>query len=365
MKTFARRKGTFFFKVFSALQAHSKKLQRECISYFKFIMREWKASGKQNCKFVVSLDIIFDIEPIFDLSGMLERRRNVARLQDVLARGKGMLGYPIVQGAQLDAQILLCHVLEIERAMLYAYPEREITSQQEEQYFALIARRMQHEPVAYLTEHKEFYGLDFFVDKRVLIPRPETELLVERSLEIIKRSIAGGHVPVVADVGTGSGAIPISIAVEEPRLPYLYATDISPDALEVARLNCQRHHVAERVRLLQGNLISPLPEPVDVLLANLPYIGTDEIDDIPPDVRFYEPYQALFSGPDGLDLLRRLAEEVRRCHILKPAGVLLLEIGYQQCMQLTDLMHDLWDNASIVCIKDDAGFDRILQITTF
>jgi release factor glutamine methyltransferase len=276
-----------------------------------------------------------------------------------------MLGYPIVQSAQLEAQVLLCHVLGIERAMLYAYPEREITSQQEEQYFALIARRKQHEPVAYLTGHKEFYGLDFFVDKRVLIPRPETELLVERSLEIIKRNIAGGRVPVVADIGTGSGAIPITIAVEEPRLPYLYAADISPDALEVARLNCQRHHVAERVRLLQGNLISPLPEPVDVLLANLPYIGTDEIDDISPDVHFYEPYQALFSGPDGLDLLRRFAEEVRRCHILKPAGVLLLEIGYQQREQLTNLMRKLWNNACIVCIKDDAGFDRILRIETF
>lgn len=289
----------------------------------------------------------------------------MAILQDVLARGKSMLGHSIVQNAQLDAQVLLCHVLGIERAMLYAYPEREITLQQEEQYFALIARRKQHEPVAYLTGHKEFYGLDFFVDKRVLIPRPETELLVERSLEIIKRSIADGHVPVVADVGTGSGAIPITIAVEEPCLPYLYAIDISPDALEVACLNCQRHHVTERVRLLQGNLISPLPEPVDLLLANLPYIGTDEIDDISPDVRFYEPYQALFSGPDGLDLLRRLAEEVRRCNILKPAGVLLLEIGYQQREQLTDLMRKLWDNAHAICIKDDTGFDRILQIETF
>ena len=295
---------------------------------------------------------------------MVERRRNVARLRDVLARGKSMLGYPIMQNAQLDAQVLLCHILGIERAMLYAYPEREITSQQEQQYFALIARRKQHEPVAYLTEHKEFYGLDFFVDKRVLIPRPETELLVEKGLEIIKRGIAGGHVPVVADVGTGSGAIPITIAVEEPRLPYLYATDISPDALEVARLNCQRHHVTERVRLLQGNLISPLPESVDLLLANLPYIGTDEIDDIPPDVRFYEPYQALFSGQDGLELLRRLAEEVRRYNVLKPAGVLLLEIGYQQREQLTDLMYKLWDDAYIVCVKDNAGFDRILQVRT-
>ena len=110
-----------------------------------------------------------------------------------------MLGYPIVQSAQLDAQVLLCHVLGIERAILYAYPEREITPLQEQEYFTLIARRKQHEPVAYLMEHKEFYGLDFFVDRRVLIPRPETELLVETALEFIKRSITSGHVPVVAD----------------------------------------------------------------------------------------------------------------------------------------------------------------------
>jgi len=223
----------------------------------------------------------------------------------VLAQGKSMLGYPSVRSAQLDAQVLLCYVLGIERAMLYTYPEREISLLQEKQYSTLIARRKQHEPVAYLTGHKEFYGLDFIVDKRVLIPRPETELLVETALEVIKCSIAGGHMPVVADIGTGSGAIPIAIAVEEPRLPYIYATDSSAEALEVARLNCLQHQVTERVRLLQGDLVSLLPEPVDLLLANLPYVGTDEVAGLPLDVRLYEPHQALFSGPDGLDLLRR------------------------------------------------------------
>jgi release factor glutamine methyltransferase len=276
-----------------------------------------------------------------------------------------MLGYPTVQSAQLDAQILLCHVLEIERPALYAYPEREVSHCQEQRYLTLIARRKQHEPIAYLTGHKEFYGLDFFVDKRVLIPRPETELLVERSLEVIRRSMAGGDVPVVADIGTGSAAIPIALALAEPRISCLYGTDISADALEVARLNCQRHHVTERVRLLQGDLIAPLPEPVDVLLANLPYIGTDEMDDIPPDVRFYEPQQALFGGPDGLGLLHRLGEEVRRCNMLKPAGVLLLEIGYQQRAQLTYLIHEIWHDATITCLQDNAGFDRILQVETF
>ncbi len=235
-----------------------------------------------------------------------------------------MLGYPSVRSAQLDAQVLLCYVLGIERAML----------------------------------------LDFIVDKRVLITRPETELLVETALEVIKCSIAGGHMPVVADIGTGSGAIPIAIAVEEPRLPYIYATDSSAEALEVARLNCLQHQVTERVRLLQGDLVSLLPEPVDLLLANLPYVGTDEVDGLPLDVRLYEPHQALFSGPDGLDLLRRLGEEVHRCRVLKPAGVLLLEIGYQQREELTHFLHDLWSSATITCRQDNAGFDRLLQIET-
>jgi release factor glutamine methyltransferase len=292
----------------------------------------------------------------------LKGLRIVTTLQDALVRAKSMLGGPDVQSAQLDAQVLLCHVLGIERSMLYAYPEREIAAQQERCYLELIARKKQHEPVAYLTGHKEFYGLDFSVDERVLIPRPETELLVESALEMIRHRMAGGHVPIVADIGTGSGAIPIAIAVEEPRLPYLYASDVSCAALQIARLNCQRQHVVERVRLLHGDLVSTLPEPIDLLLANLPYVGTAEIMDIAPDVQLYEPHQALFSGPDGLDLLRRLGEEIHNSDVLKPAGALVLEIGYRQREALTHLFHRFWPDATITCRKDHAGFERILRI---
>lgn len=288
----------------------------------------------------------------------------MATLQDVLTCGKAMLGHPIVYSAQLDAQVLLCYVLEIERAMLYAYPEREITSIQQQEYFTLIARRKLHEPVAYLTGQKEFYGLDFFVDQRVLIPRPETEQLVETALAMIRESMANGHIPVVADIGTGSGALAIAIAVEEPRLPSIYACDISSAALELAYRNCQRHHVTERVRLLQGDLLSPLPEPIDLLLANLPYVGTDELNAIPADVYRYEPHQALFSGSDGLDLLRRLGKAIDQQSMLKPAGTLLLEIGYQQRESLTLFLHDIWPDAIITCQQDNAGLDRLLQVKT-
>ncbi len=263
----------------------------------------------------------------------------------------------------LDAQLLLAHVLQVERSTLYAYPERELTPAQEQQYLALIERRAQDEPVAYLVGHKEFYGLDLIVDNRVLIPRPETELLIDTALHVCRQKIAAGSIPIVADIGTGSGAIPIALAVNEPRLPYLYATDISSDALAVASLNCQRNHVHQRVRLLQGDLIAPLPEPVDLLTANLPYVGASETAQLTPDVQNYEPHLALFSGPDGLDLLERFLTDVARSNVLKAEGVVLLEIGYQQRERLAQMIYALWPQAKLSIYKDYAGWDRVLQVT--
>ncbi len=249
-----------------------------------------------------------------------------------------------------------------ERSTLYAYPERELTPAQEQHYLALIERRAQDEPVAYLVGHKEFYGLDLIVDSRVLIPRPETELLVETALQVCRQKIAAGSTPIVADIGTGSGAIPIALAVHEPRLPYLYAIDISSDALAVAALNCQLHHVQQRVRLLQGDLIAPLPEPVDVLTANLPYVGTNETALLTPDVHDYEPHLALFSGPDGLDLIERFLTSVAKSTKLKAEAVVILEIGYQQRERLSQMIYTLWPQARLSVYKDYAGWDRVLQV---
>src|SRR5205823_11641678 len=230
--------------------------------------------------------------------------------------------------ARLDAQVLLSHTLHTERSFLYAYPEQVLTSEQEQQYQTLIERRSRGEPIAYLTGHKEFYGLDFLVDKRVLIPRPETELLVEAALNSCRTMFDAGRTPIVADIGTGSGAIPVTLAVLEPRLPYLYACDISTDALDVASLSCQRHHVEDRVRLLQGDLLAPLPEPVDILTANLPYVGTEEMALLTPDVRDYEPQVALFSGTHGLDLLQRFFTTDQQSGKMKETALILLELCY-------------------------------------
>ena len=283
-------------------------------------------------------------------------------VREALQEGVQELAAADLQGVRLDTQVLLSSVLGFERAQLYAYPDYELNEEQEQKYRALLARRAQREPMAYILGHKEFYGLDFFVDSRVLIPRPETELLVEAALAHIQSRLVAGQLPVVADIGTGSGAIPITIAVEEPRLPYLFACDISATALEVARMNCERHHVSERVYLLQGDLLAPLPEPVDLLLANLPYVGTREIDLMTPDVLSYEPHAALFSGPDGLDLLLRLCTDAKKSAMLKSGGVMLLEIGYQQCKPLTRALRELWPQAIVTCKKDYAGWDRLVEV---
>ncbi len=283
-------------------------------------------------------------------------------LRDALLRGRQVLTQAGQDSVRLDTQVLLEYALVIDRATLYAYPERELTPEQEQKFLALIERRKKGEPIAYIIGYEEFYGRDFVVDKRVLIPRPETELLVENALRIVRERLANGQVPLVADIGTGSGAIPITLALEEPRLPYLYAVDISTDALIVARQNCQKYHVEQRIRLLHGDLLAPLPQPVDILIANLPYVGTDEVDVMTPDVVDYEPHLALFSGPNGLDLLHRFFEEARQLEKLNPHGAMVLEIGYRQREPLITLLANLWPYVTVVFQKDYAGWDRMLQV---
>ena len=267
-----------------------------------------------------------------------------------------------IQGARTEAHHLLSEVTGADHATLYAYPDRLLTQEQEQRYRLFLTRREQHEPLAYITGHQPFYNLDLLVDRRVLIPRPETELLLEIALLHISTRINAGRTPLVADIGTGSGAIPIAIAVEEPRLPLLYACDISRDALAVARENCQRYNVSDRVRLLQGNLLSPLPAAVDILIANLPYVGTQEIAEMSRDVLDYEPHLALFSGPQGLDLIERLLAQARQSAKVKEKGVILLEIGYQQYDLLQNKIKQIYPEATLSRKKDYAGWDRVIQI---
>jgi release factor glutamine methyltransferase len=252
--------------------------------------------------------------------------------------------------------LLLGHVLGLTRAQIHTHPERRLDATELESYHKLIKRRRQHEPVAYVIGHKEFYGLDFYVDRRVLIPRPETELLIEKGLEIGQ---AVSHPLTIADVGTGCGAIAISLAVHLPQA-IIYALDASSGALEVAALNRRRYSVEKPVRLLQGDLLSPLPEPVDLVIANLPYVSGAEWEQLPRTITAYEPRSALDGGPDGLEAIRRLLAQA--WSHLKPQATILLEIGATQGAAVTNLAGHHFPAAVVKVVQDYAQVDRMVVV---
>ncbi len=258
------------------------------------------------------------------------------------------LSEPSSETARLDAQVLLAHVLDQSRSWLFAHHEHELSEGDCRRYADLITRRRRREPVAYLLGRKEFYGLDFVVDQRVLIPRPETELLVD--LVLAQISDRRGRPVVVADVGTGSGAIAITVAAHAPEAK-VYGTDISPDALDVAEENRKRLTPEAGPLFLEGDLLSPLPEPADVIVANLPYIADEEYSGLQSDVRDYEPRVALKAGVEGLDLIERLLEQLPSK--VQPRGAVLLEISPRQGEVVQKMAQDLRPRPSYVGLRRD------------
>ncbi len=253
------------------------------------------------------------------------------------------------------ARLLLAHTLNCSLGDLFAHPERMVTAEQSQIFAGLVERRAQYEPVAYLTGHREFGHLDLYVDRRVLIPRPETELLVEQAIALAGR----WPVPCLADVGAGSGAIAISLALRLPQA-QVFALDISPEALQVARLNARRYHVEQRITWMYGDLLTPLHQPVHLIVANLPYIAASEFAALTPDIRLYEPYQALVSGADGLDAIRALL--CAAGDHLTPDGVILLEIGAAQGAAVVQLAARAFPQAQVTLLQDDAHLDRMVRI---
>jgi len=280
-----------------------------------------------------------------------------------------------VDTPRLDAELLLCHVLGWTRASLYAHPERLLSKEESERLQRLIIRRVQREPLAYLTKRKEFFGLEFLVDRRVLIPRPETELLVELAVARLRTRLRAKlptePAPIVADVGTGCGAIAVSVAIQIPTA-RVYALDVSPEALKVARINCHRHGLTchgvtrhggiGRVELLRGDMLAPLDERVDLLLANLPYIAQSEFATLQPEIVKYEPRVALDGGQDGMDSIRRLLEQAVD-HLAPGAGI-MLEIGSGQGAVGRAIAGRFFPNARIEVHPDYVGHDRVLEIDT-
>lgn len=255
---------------------------------------------------------------------------------------------------QVEAELLLIHVLVQPRAYLWTHPEAALTPQQAADYAACVHRRAAGEPLPYITGQIEFFGLTFGVTPDVLIPRPETETLVEAAQDWLRARPDA----VAVDVGTGSGCIAVALAVHAPSL-RLYATDISPAALQVARANAEQHNVAERIAFLEGDLLAPLPESVDLIVSNPPYVADDEWDVLPLSVR-QEPRTALLSGMDGLDAIRQLLVQAQT-H-LQSGGLMLVEIGERQGKAAQALAQAAFPTADVMILPDLAGKDRVLKI---
>lgn len=258
--------------------------------------------------------------------------------------------------AALEAQVLLAHALGRSRAWLLAHPEQGLTADSQDVLEDQLTRLAEGVPLPYLTGRQEFYGLEFEVGPEVLIPRPETELLVETALAWL-----AGHPGArwAADVGTGSGCIAITLAYHAPGL-HLAAIDISRGALPVARRNLERHALLERVRLVQGDLLTSISGPFDLVCANLPYIPSAALNDLP--VVRHEPRSALDGGTNGLDLIQALLDDLPR--LLAHPGLALLEIEASQGQAATDLARACFPGAAVRVLPDLAGLPRLLTIDT-
>ena len=263
-----------------------------------------------------------------------------------------------IPDASVEAELLVGHVMGMSRTQLYTEPERSLTTAEAEALRGTLRRRLDREPAAYILGHCGFCGIDLYVDRHTLIPRPETELLVEKAIELARRMWDVEQQMSVADIGTGCGAIAISLALALPQAK-IYATDISASALRLADANCRRHAVSGRVELLQGDLLEPLPEAVDVIVANLPYVRRDEFSYLSQEIRDFEPEIALAGGDDGLDKIRQMLEQLPG-KLNSRAGI-LLEIGQGQSRAVADLIGRTFPRASIELIRDPAGIDRLVR----
>jgi release factor glutamine methyltransferase len=280
-------------------------------------------------------------------------------LREALRAGLQSLAGRDIPSPQLAAELLLMHVLRCDRGYLYSHPDQPLDPQAADRYFHLIAERATGKPTQYITGHQEFWGLDFVVTPDVLIPRPETEHLVEVALELA-RGVEGGEAWRIVDVGTGSGCIALALASELPQ-SEVHATDISLAALAVARRNAAQLGLAERVRFWEGDLLKPFIEEgrtnsFDLVVSNPPYVGDAELDLVQREVRAFEPRLAWSAPGDGNEIYRRLFPQALR--LLKPCGCIVVEIGYLKSNAVTGLLADGW--AGVELRGDLAGIPRVV-----
>src|SRR6266704_958420 len=295
-------------------------------------------------------------------------------VRTVLKQGLAQLRDARVPSFTLAAELLLLHVLARDRTWLYAHPEEQVSIADAQRYFALIARRANGEPTQHLTGKQEFWGLEFEVTPDVLIPRPETEHVIEVALDRLavrerragrKQALTGEGLQ-IADIGTGSGCIAIALAKELPAAA-IYATDISKAALAVARRNANHHAVADRIRFIECNLLDALPDSplatrhspllFDLIASNPPYIGRREAATLMREVRDHEPEIALYGGIEGYEFYANLVSQSAK-H-LKPSGILVLELGHNSLPAVQPLLDaPTWTNVAVT--NDLGGIPRVL-----
>ena len=280
------------------------------------------------------------------------------RLREAWARSRRRLERATIPDADIEAQVLLHNWLGIDRATFHASRDRELSDKDATAFERTVERRIEGEPLSYITGHREFYGLDFVVTPDVLVPRQETEFLVEAVLEYARSFGRNGSALTIADVGTGSGAIAVALGRHLPNAT-VYATDVSRAALRMADENVRRHGLEGRVHLRQGDLFEALDGPVDVVASNPPYLSDDEVVDLPPDVK-WEPRLALAAGSDGMDVLRGLI--VGTCDYVKPGGLLAFEIDPRRLEAVESLARKTFAGGEITVVKDHAGLERVVTV---
>ncbi|MBI2864847.1 MAG: peptide chain release factor N(5)-glutamine methyltransferase [Chloroflexi bacterium] len=279
--------------------------------------------------------------------------------RDLLASATAGLAANGVEDARAEAEALIMGATAWSRAWLYAHSQDIVSNESRVRAGLFIRRRALHEPTAYIIGHREFCGRDFAVDRRVLIPRPETEMLVDVAIAASRCLLAKKPSVAIADVGTGSGAVAVSVTSNVPNA-VVYATEVSADALEVARSNCHQHGVQDRIRLLGGDLLGPIEGELDIIVTNLPYVKDSDFDALPPEIKEFEPSLALRGGKAGLDVIRRLLEQA--VGKISDGGTIALEIAWDQGISAAHLARTLFPGARIGIRKDLAGLDRLMVI---
>lgn len=266
-----------------------------------------------------------------------------------------------IEDARLEAEVLLRHTLGMEREQLFARLQEPLRMELQNSYEAFVDRRLGHEPMAYIVEHQEFFGLDFACSPAALIPRPETELLVETAIEWVAGQGSRFNELRVVDIGSGSGVIAVSLATHLPQARII-ATDVSANALALARRNAVAHCVVSQIDFVRGSLFEPLAGRFDLIAANLPYIPSRTYNALPPELREHEPEAALRAGRRGTALIETLLAQA--IDHLAPGGLLLAEHAWNQGRSLRAAAADHFPTADIETRRDLAGLERLLVVRT-